>query len=256
MQIKLVRIQKVLSEYGILSRRQAEQAVAAGRVLVNGRPCQTGQPVNPKRDVILLDGQKLEFKKDKKNVVVMLNKPRGVITTTKDEQGRKAVLDLLDGLSQRVYPVGRLDRNSEGLLLLTNDGELANALTHPSRHVGKTYRVTVRAMVSEEQLIALSTGVKIEGDDRPTLPASVHLLSTQQGRSVLGLTIYEGRNRQVRRMCEAVGLEVSRLRRTSVGPVKLGMLPPGRWRYLTPAELQALRNAVKQPQNEGKKRKG
>ncbi|MCL2580696.1 MAG: rRNA pseudouridine synthase [Oscillospiraceae bacterium] len=253
MQNKPVRIQKVLSEYGILSRRQAEEAIARGRITVNGHPCLTGQPINPKRDIVTLDGKRLEFKKDKKNVVVMLNKPRGVITTTKDEAGRKSVLDLLDGLPQRVYPVGRLDRNSEGLLLLTNDGELANALTHPSHHIGKTYRVTVRSLVSEEQLIKLSTGVRLEGDDKPTLPASVHLISTEQGRSVLGLTIYEGRNRQVRRMCEAVGLEVSRLRRASIGPVKLGMLPPGRWRLLTPAELMALRNAVKQPQDKRKK---
>ena len=254
MQTKPIRIQKVLSEYGILSRRGAEAAVAQGRILVNGQPAQTGQPINPKKDIVLLDGKQIVFKKDKKSVVIMLNKPRGVITTTKDEQGRKSVLDLLSDLPQRVYPVGRLDRNSEGLLLLTNDGELANALTHPSRHIGKTYRVTVRSSVSEEQLIALSTGVKLEGDDKPTLPASVHLITAQPGRSVLGLTIYEGRNRQVRRMCEAVGLEVIRLRRSSVGPVKLGMLPPGKWRLLTPAELMALRGAVKQPKNEKPRR--
>ena len=244
-QNKPERIQKILSQYGVMSRRKAEEAVARGRVLVNGRPCQIGQPVNPKRDLILLDGKKLEFKADKKNITIMLNKPRGVITTTDDEQGRKSVMDLLGDVPGRVYPVGRLDRNSEGLLLLTNDGNLANALAHPSGRIGKTYRVTVRSQPVEEQLIALSTGVKIEGDNRPTLPASVHVLSAQPDRAVLQLTIYEGRNRQVRKMCEAVGLEVSRLRRTAVGPVKLGMLPPGKWRHLAPSEIIALRNACK-----------
>jgi len=239
------RIQKILSQHGIMSRRKAEEAVAAGRVLVNGRPCQIGQPVNPKRDLVTLDGKKINFKADTKRVTIMLNKPRGVVTTTSDEQGRKSVMDLLSNLPERVYPVGRLDRNSEGLLLLTNDGNLANALAHPSGRIGKTYRVTVRSLPIEEQLIALSTGVKIEGDDRPTLPANVHVLSDQPSRAVLQLTIYEGRNRQVRKMCEAVGLEVARLRRTAIGPVKLGMLPPGQWRYLTNAEITALRNASK-----------
>ena len=239
------RIQKILSEYGIMSRRKAEEAVARGRVLINGRPAQVGQPVNPKRDLLTIDGKPVVLQKDKKRVTIMLNKPRGVLTTTSDEQGRKSVMDLLEGFPQRVYPVGRLDRNSEGLLLLTNDGDLANALTHPSGRIGKTYRVTVRSTVSEEQLIDMSAGVKIEGEDRPTLPASVHVLSAQQGRSVLQLTIYEGRNRQVRKMCEAVGLEVARLRRIAVGPIKLGMLAPGQWRHLTPAELLALRNATR-----------
>ena len=239
------RIQKILSQHGIMSRRKAEQAVLDGRVLVNGRPCQIGQPVSPKRDLITIDGKKVDFKADKKHITIMLNKPRGVITTTDDEQGRKSVMDLLDDLPVRVFPVGRLDRNSEGLLLLTNDGNLANALAHPSKRIGKTYRVTVRTLPEEEQLIALSAGVRIEGDPRPTMPASVHVLSAEPGRAVLQLTIYEGRNRQVRKMCEAVGLEVARLRRTSVGPIKLGMLAPGKWRYLTPAEMVALRNASK-----------
>ena len=239
------RIQKILSEYGIMSRRQAEQAVAAGRVLVNGRLCKVGQPVNPKRDVITLDGKTLTLKKDKRPLTIALNKPRGVVTTTSDEQGRKSVMDLLENVPTRVYPVGRLDRNSEGLILLTNDGELANALMHPSRHIGKTYRVTVRSLVSEEQLISMSAGVKIEGESRPTQPANVHVISAEQGRTVLQLTIYEGRNRQVRKMCEAVGLEVARLRRIAVGPIKLGMLAPGKWRTLTPAEILALRNATR-----------
>ena len=239
------RIQKILSQYGVLSRRKAEEAVAAGRVQVNGRPCKIGQPVNPRRDIITLDGKKIDLRGQDKPITIMLHKPRGVITTTSDEQGRKSVMDLLEGVPVRVYPVGRLDRNSEGLLLLTSDGELANALAHPRGQIGKTYRVSVRCAVTEEQLIALSTGVKIEGEFRPTLPAKVHVISAQPGRSVLQLTIYEGRNRQVRKMCDAVGLEVSRLRRTAIGPIKLGMLAPGKWRQLTPAEMLALRGAAK-----------
>ncbi len=241
------RIQKVLSEQGILSRRKAEEAVAQGRVTVNGRPCKIGQPVDPRRDIITLDGQRLEFERNRQSVVLMLHKPRGVVTTTSDEKGRKNVMDLLANYPQRVYPVGRLDMQSEGLLLLTNDGELANRIMHPRSHLGKTYRITVRSLVTEEQMVDLSTGVSLDG--RPTLPAKVHVLSSEPGRSVLQLTIFEGRNRQVRRMCEAVGLEVARLRRTSVGPIKLGMLPPGQYRELTPAELSALRGALTKAEN-------
>mgnify|MGYP000854735263 CR=1 FL=1 len=245
------RIQKVLSEQGVMSRRKAEEAVAQGRVTVNGRPCKIGQTVDPRRDVICLDGQRLVFEKKQKKVTIMLHKPRGVVTTTSDERGRKSVLDLLGDYPYRVYPVGRLDMQSEGLLLLTNDGELANRIMHPSSHLGKTYRVTVRSLVTEEQLIQLSTGVDLDG--RPTLPAKVHVLTEEPGRTVLQITIYEGRNRQVRRMCEAVGLEVARLRRTHIGPIKLGMLPPGKFRELTPAELAALRNALSKGESQQQK---
>ncbi len=237
------RIQKVLSELGVLSRRKAEEAVAAGRVTVNGRPCAVGQAVDPRKCVIALDGVNIAVEKQRKPVVLMLHKPRGVVVTTSDEQGRRSVMDLLGDYPTRVYPVGRLDRNSEGLLLLTNDGELANQIMHPSGRLGKTYRVTVRGAVSEEQTVALSTGVALDG--KPTLPASVRVVTREPERSVLQLTIYEGRNRQVRRMCEAVGLTVARLRRTSVGPVRLGMLPPGQYRELAPGEVAALRNAIK-----------
>ncbi|MGI6404437.1 MAG: pseudouridine synthase [Oscillospiraceae bacterium] len=245
------RIQKVLSEQGILSRRKAEEAVAQGRVTVNGRPCQIGQTVDPRRDVIALDGQRLEFDRNRKTVTLMLHKPRGVVTTTSDEKGRKSVMDLLEKYPHRVYPVGRLDMQSEGLLLLTNDGNLANRIMHPRSHLGKTYRVTVRSLITEEQVINLSTGVPLDG--RPTLPAKVHVLSSEPGRTVLQLTIFEGRNRQVRRMCEAVGLEVARLRRTAIGPIKLGMLPPGQYRELTPAELAALRGALSKGENRQEK---
>ena len=172
----------------------------------------------------------------------MLNKPRGYVTTVSDELDRKCVMDLLEGLDERVYPIGRLDRNSEGLLLFTNDGEFANNIMHPSRHISKTYRVTVRPDISDEQLVRLAEGVEIDG--KKTLPANVVVKDKQAGRVVLLITIKEGRNRQIRKMCEAVGLEVARLRRISIGPLKLGMLKPGTFRELTPDELRAIRNAI------------
>ena len=173
---------------------------------------------------------------------VMLNKPRGYVTTMKDELDRKNVSELLTGLPERVYPIGRLDRNSEGLLLFTNDGDFANSIMHPSRHVSKTYRVTVRPDINDDQLVKLSEGVEIDG--KKTLPATVVVKEKEAGRVVLLITIKEGRNRQIRKMCEAVGLEVARLRRISIGPLKLGMLRPGKWRELTADELRALRTAI------------
>ena len=172
----------------------------------------------------------------------MLNKPRGYVTTVSDELERRCVMDLLEDVEERVYPIGRLDRNSEGLLLLTNDGNFANGIMHPSRHVNKNYRVTVRPDVSDDQLVQLSDGVMLDG--RKTLPANVVVMNKEPGRVVLQITIKEGRNRQIRRMCEAVGLEVARLRRTSIGPIKLGMLKPGTYRDLTAEELRAIRNAI------------
>ena len=151
-------------------------------------------------------------------------------------------MDLLEGVEERVYPVGRLDRNSEGLLLFTNDGEFANNIMHPSRHISKTYRVTVRPDINDDQLVKLSNGVEIDG--KKTLPATINVLSKEPNRVVMLVTIKEGRNRQIRKMCEAVGLEVARLRRISIGPLKLGMLKPGAFRELTAEELRAIRNAI------------
>ena len=173
---------------------------------------------------------------------IMLHKPRGYVTTMNDEQGRKCVTELVSDIPERVYPVGRLDKNSEGLLLLTNDGSFANDIMHPSRHVSKTYRVTVRPDINDDQLVALASGVEIDG--RKTSECSVVVLDKVPGRVVLQMTIHEGRNRQIRKMCEAVGLEVARLKRTSIGPLKLGMLKPGEYRELKPDELRAIRTAV------------
>lgn len=247
------RIQKVLSDNGILSRRKAEEAIRQGRVQVNGRPADIGQKINPRRDIIAIDGVNVAFARRKQSLYLMLNKPRGYVTTTSDEMGRRCVTDLLTNAPGKVYPVGRLDKQSEGLLLFTNDGAFANQMMHPSSHVSKTYRVTVRSKTTEQQLIQLATGVEIDG--KMTLPASVHTLTEESGRTVIQLTLYEGRNRQVRKMCEAVGLEVARLKRTSVGPLKLGMLPPGEWRELTPAELLSLRTSVQKSENRSRQQR-
>mgnify|MGYP000274822872 FL=1 len=237
-----VRLQKIIADSGICSRRKAEELIAQGRVKINGRPCKVGNKADPIKDIVSIDGERVVFERKKTYRYIMLNKPRGYVTTMSDELDRKCVTELLDGVDARVYPIGRLDKNSEGLLLFTNDGNFANEIMHPSKHVTKTYRVTVRPDVDDEVLVKLSEGVVIDG--RKTLPCTVLVLDKQPGRTVLQMTISEGRNRQIRKMCEAVGLEVARLKRTAVGPIKLGMLKPGTWRDLKPEELRALRNVI------------
>ena len=236
-----IRIQKMIADSGYCSRRKAEELISQGRVKLNGRPVKLGDKCGG-RDIITIDGERLYAPRKKNLVYLMLNKPRGYVTTVSDELDRRCVMDLLTDVEERVYPVGRLDRNSEGLLLFTNDGEFANSIMHPSRHISKTYRVTVRPDISDEQLVKMSEGIEIDG--KKTLPATVIVKEKQEGRVVLLITIKEGRNRQIRKMCEAVGLEVARLRRISIGPLKLGMLKPGTWRELTAEELRALRTAI------------
>lgn len=236
-----IRIQKMIADSGYCSRRKAEAMIEQGRVKLNGHPVKLGDKCGFK-DLITIDGERLYMPRKKNFVYIMLNKPRGYVTTVSDDLDRRCVMDLLEDVEERVYPVGRLDRNSEGLLLFTNDGEFANNIMHPSRHISKTYRVTVRPDINDEQLVRLSEGVEIDG--KMTLPATVVVKTKEPGRVVLLMTIREGRNRQIRRMCEAVGLEVARLRRISIGPVKLGVLKPGAWRELTAEELRALRTAM------------
>lgn len=237
-----IRIQKLLSDAGYCSRRRAEALIEAGKVKCNGHPVRIGDKALP-TDLLTVDGERVNIPRKKEFRYIMLNKPRGYVTTLSDEQGRRCVTDLLEGVGERVYPVGRLDRNSEGLLLFTNDGNFANGIMHPSRQVTKTYRVTVRPPVSEEQLTQMSAGVTLD-DGFKTAPASIVEKVTEPTRVVLLVTIHEGKKREVRRMCDAVGLEVVRLRRISIGPVKLGMLKPGEWRDLTSEELRALRSAI------------
>ncbi len=231
------RIQKILSAWGVTSRRKAEELIAAGRVTVNGRPAALGDSADPRKDLLALDGERLEPPGEK--VYLALHKPRGYVTTLRDEKNRRCVAELVADLGVRVYPVGRLDRDSEGLLLLTNDGAFANLVAHPGGNVTKTYRVTVRPGIDEEQLAALETGIEIDG--RATAPARVRVVTQEKGRVVLEMVLREGRNREIRKMCEALGLEVARLKRTAIGPVRLGMLQPGKYRELTKEELGALK---------------
>ncbi|HAS37407.1 MAG TPA: pseudouridine synthase [Ruminococcaceae bacterium] len=231
-----IRLQKYLSMCAVASRRKAEELIAQGKVKVNGKVAEIGDKVSPRHDTVTVSGRKIAA--NKKHYYIMLHKPRGFITTMDDEMGRKCVAELVSDVGARVYPVGRLDKDSEGLLLMTNDGEFANHMTHPSKHIPKTYRVTVRPDVTEEMLTAFATGMEIDG--RITAPADAHIIEKQDNRVVLEIVLYEGRNRQIRKMCEALGLEVARLKRTSMGSLKLGMLHPGKWRELTEDEVHKL----------------
>ena len=232
----LVRLQKLLSERGVASRRKAEELIAGGHVKVNGRVASVGDKADDRKDVIHVRGKKLAAASAP--VYLALHKPRGYITTMSDEHGRKCVEELVRGMEAPVYPVGRLDRESEGLLLMTNDGDFANAVMHPSTHIPKYYRVTLRSPMTDEQKLRFEEGIVLDG--RKTAPAKVNVVSSEVGRCVVEITLYEGRNRQIRRMCEELGLEVARLRRNAIGGVKLGMMPPGSWRYLTPKEVREL----------------
>ena len=238
-----IRIQKVLAEQGVCSRRAAERLIREGRVKLNGRPAALGDKMDPHADQLSVDGQRVHVPRKAEKVYYMMYKPRGYITTTSDERGRRTVMDLIADAPVRVYPVGRLDKDSEGLLLLTNDGDFANLLMHPSHGVSKLYRVTVRPHATEEQVLALTNGVVLD-DGSKTLPAVIRVAADEPERTVLEMTIREGKNRQIRRMCEAVGLEVIRLRRSALGAVKLGMLQPGQYRELTNQEVAALRAAA------------
>ncbi len=238
-----MRIHKVLSDNGIASRRKAEEMIQKGRVSVNGHKAIIGQDINPIKDIIAIDGQRVGLRANTEKHYIALYKPRGWVTTMSDELGRKCIAQFVEDMPGKVYPIGRLDKDSEGLLLLTNDGDFANLIMHPRHHISKTYRVTVRPDITEEQLIALSTGVEI--DTGKTAPAQVMVVTKEAGRVVLRMTITEGKNRQIRKMCEAVGLEVARLRRTTIGPIQLGMLQPGEWRELSATEVGSIRNAVK-----------
>ncbi|BDV43564.1 pseudouridine synthase [Geotalea uraniireducens] len=231
------RLQKILSQGGVASRREAERLISAGRVAVNGEVVtELGSKADPAKDRITLDGKPVSVGGTR--YYILLNKPVGYVTTLKDPGGRPIVTDLLKGVGARVFPVGRLDYNTEGLLLLTNDGEWANRLAHPRHEVDKEYLVRVRGRVNPEQLQRLSGGLEL--DDGPTAPAQVRSQRESDNNTWLSITIHEGRYRQVRRMCEAVGLTVVRLRRIRYGALKLGELKPGEFRLLTGAEVAEL----------------
>lgn len=235
------RVQKILAAYGIASRRKAEELILAGRVTVNGRLCALGQTAETETDEILVDGKPLLS--PPKMVYIMLNKPRGYVTTAKDERGRKTVLELVD-CGQRVYPVGRLDMDSEGLLLMTNDGALTNQLLHPSKEIPKVYRVQVSGF-SAKGLEELKRPMTLDGYQ--IQPAGVKLLWENREHALLEITIHEGRNRQIRKMAAQCGMKVLRLKRVREGPLLLGELAPGAWRYLTEEEQKQLRNLHEKP---------
>ncbi|MGE5509519.1 MAG: pseudouridine synthase [Chitinophagales bacterium] len=233
----VVRLQKALAQAGVASRRAAEELILSGRVSVNGRIVrELGVKVDPGRDELALDGRPLA--QPPRNEYLLLNKPAGVITTARDPQGRPTVLDLVDCPGVRLFPVGRLDADTEGLLLLTNDGELANLLLHPRYHVAKTYEAVVAGRVTGADLTRLERGVVLE--DGPTAPARARCLASDGQTSTVELVIREGRKRQVKRMLAAVGHPVLHLRRTAFGPLRLGALAPGQWRRLSEQEVASL----------------
>ncbi len=232
---ELVRLQKFFSDSGILSRRAAEKEIAEGRVLVNGTPATLGMQIDPDSDLVEYKGRRIRPRGDKPHLYLMLHKPRGYVTTSHDEKGRKNVTSLCRDAGGRVYPIGRLDMDSEGLLLLSDDGDFTYHLTHPRHEIPKIYQVTLSTAPTKEHLAALSSPMELDG--YRLRPVGIRLLSAE----VLEMTLYEGRNRQIRRMCEAVGLRVTRLCRVAIGDLTLSNLPMGKWRHLTADEVDYLR---------------
>ncbi len=232
-----VRLQKYIASAGLASRRKAEELIAQGKVKVNGKTVrEQGVKVDSQSDVVEVNGQIIA--PEKKKYYLLLNKPAGYITTTSDELGRQTVMELVDDISARVYPVGRLDAETEGLLFMTNDGAFANTLTHPSHGIEKEYLVYARGVMMPAALNKLKRGVALE--EFTTKPAEVELINIDRNISTVKIKIREGKNRQVRRMFEAVGHEVLYLQRTQVGPIMLGNVPLGKWRHLKKAEVQRL----------------
>ena len=229
------RLQKIIAARGLCSRRQAEKWIEEGRVRVNGNTAHLGDTADVTEDVIEVDGKRLP--KAGKKVYLMLNKPRGYVTTLSDEKGRKNAAELVAGCGVRVYPVGRLDMDSEGLRLFTNDGEFANLMMHPKHEVDKVYRVWVTNF-APEKLDALKEPIELDG--YKIKAPKVRPVRMEPTRAIVDVTIHEGRNRQVRRMCQAAGLEVARLKRIAEGGLRIGELKPGAWRYLEPRELELL----------------
>jgi 23S rRNA pseudouridine2605 synthase len=237
MEESTIRINKYLANLGICARREVKGLLKGQMVTVNGvRVKEPGTRIDPQKDDIRLNGDRI---KPPKMVYYLLNKPKGVVSTTADEFGRKNVTAYVPG-EQRVYPVGRLDKDTTGLILLTNNGALTNLLTHPRYHVNKVYRLTIGGLVDQPQLNALRKGVLLE--DGITAPAKVTVLKQTHQMAYLEITLHEGRNRQIRRMCEIVGIKLLELDRIKFGPLEKGSLKPGKWRVLTPQEVQSLKS--------------
>ena len=234
-----IRLQKYFSDCGVLSRRAAEAEILSGRVLVNGVTATLGDKIDPQKDIVEYRGKKILPREDKPRLYVMLHKPRGVVSTAKDEKGRRNVTELVKIPGARLYPIGRLDMDSDGLLLLTDDGELTNRLTHPRHEIPKIYHVTLSSKPSEDQLRVLRAPMELDG--YRLLPVDVKVIAD----NVLEMELYEGRNRQIRRMCQAVGLGIRQLTRIRIGALELGDLPLGKWRHLTDEEVEYLYRSVK-----------
>lgn len=230
-----------MADCGVASRRKSEALIESGAVKVNGRRAELGDKVHPDLDKVYVHNKRIVIKKKGGKRYIMLNKPRGYVTTMRDERGRKCVADLIKDIPERVYPVGRLDKDSEGMLLLTNDGEFANTVSHPKKQINKIYHVTVKPGLSDEQAKTISSGVVIDG--RKTSPCEVRVMLRDEERANVEFVIHEGRNREIRKMCESVGAEVTRLRRIAVGSVKMGKLKRGMWRDLTADEVKKLINS-------------
>ena len=233
-----IRLQKYFTDCGVLSRRAAEEEIKAGKIKVNGIQAELGDKIDPETDVVEYKGRRILPQKDEKRVYILLNKPCGVVTSARDEKNRTCVTDLVK-CGTRVYPVGRLDLNSQGLILMTNDGELTNKLTHPRHEIPKIYEVEVVGKVTTEQLNTLNSSMTVDG--YVLLPVKTEFLSKDDRFTTLRMTLYEGRNRQIRKMCEQVGLKVAKLTRVVIGSIKLGDLQIGKWRYLTNDEINKLK---------------
>ena len=235
------RLQKFMAEAGVASRRACEELIRQGRVTVNGETASLGRSVEPEQDRVELDGKPVQ--KEQRRTVILLYKPRGVVSTSSDPEGRRTVQDYFREIPERLYNVGRLDLNSEGLLLMTNDGALANRLTHPRYGVEKTYYAVCDGKLTASEAARLTNGVELE--DGMTAPARVDAVrTTQRGDTSFLITIHEGRNRQIRRMLEAVGHRTLRLKRERFGPLSLRTLAPGEWRKLSDEEIKKLENAL------------
>ncbi len=238
------RLQKYLAGVGIDSRRKCEELILQGQVRVNDSVVtKLGTKVDPKKDIVEVNGKLVKYKEIKQYSYILLNKPKGYLTSLSDPFGRPTVLDLLKGVKERVYPVGRLDYNSEGLLILTNDGELTNALTHPSKEVEKVYIVKLKGIPSSENLKILSRGVTLKNNYKLS-PCSIYLLNTINGNAILKIKIKEGKKRQIRKMAEYIRHFVLELRRIRTGPISLKGVKPGEYRYLNKEEIKNLKKII------------
>ncbi|MBP3315654.1 MAG: rRNA pseudouridine synthase [Clostridia bacterium] len=234
-----IKLQKYFSDCGIMSRRAAEEEIKKGLVRVNGEVAELGLRIDPERDTVEYKGRRVTQSKDDK-CYILLNKPRGFVTTLSDEKGRKTVFELVADVGRRVYPVGRLDMDSDGMLILTDDGDLTNRLTHPKHEIPKIYHVSVYGEVREQTLDALSQPMILDGYE--ILPVKVSSLGYDGSVTLLEFTLYEGRNRQIRKMCDTQALRIKRLCRVAIGKISLGDLEVGKWRYLTESEVEYLKN--------------